>query len=271
MTETYPTDAQLSAMSGASDPEQEVLFVPIGQTPYYTSFYKMLWRLLNVSRRAGDLRVYKDGDLTYGVRAGSWLVGDTLVSYAGSSGNALTNNAANYIYLTAAGTLTRNTSGFPAASATPHIPLAVITTAAGGYSIEAGDLVDRRAAAMFTPPGLAGLETRCGVTAGAEANDKRTVTVQARDAADNALAGRFLIHFWIAAADYGAPDATGNTVSVTTGTTCQTLTANANYAVVSDANGKILFDLTISGAATRFVLAEIDGRVHSSGALAWSA
>ena len=59
MTELYPSDATLNALSGTTDAEQEVLFVTTGESPYYTSFYKMLHRLLNVARRAADLRVFK--------------------------------------------------------------------------------------------------------------------------------------------------------------------------------------------------------------------
>ena len=147
--ERYPSDSELNAMSATVDPEQEVLFIPAGESPYYTSFYKMLYRLLDVARRAGDLRVFKDGEaLTCGARAGRFMDGDTPRSYAGATGVALANNATNYLYLTAAGVLTVNTTGFPAPSATPHIPLAAITTAGGTYAH--GDVVDHRGTALFT-------------------------------------------------------------------------------------------------------------------------
>ncbi|MCD4823585.1 MAG: hypothetical protein K8S55_03190 [Phycisphaerae bacterium] len=148
MTESYLTDSELNALSGTSDFEQEVAFPTIYESPYYTSFYKMLYRLLDVARRAGDLRVFKDGDLTFGVRAGRYLNGDTAVNYAGVSEQSLTNNATNYIYLTAAGVLTVNTTGFPTASATPHLPLATIVTAAGVYDHD--DITDYRGRTMLT-------------------------------------------------------------------------------------------------------------------------
>jgi len=159
MTETHPTDAQLNDMSGTADAEQEVLFIPTGESPYYTSFYKMLYRLLKVSRRAGDLRVFKDGDLTFGVRAGKWFNGDALIEKAELTEQSLTNNQTNYIYYTAAGALTVNTTGFPVPSVTPHIPLAAITTSAGDYdgrdASDGGDITDCRAAALFTVQGSA--------------------------------------------------------------------------------------------------------------------
>jgi len=150
MAEMYPSDTELAALSNTTDPEQEVLFIPTGESPYHISFYKMQYRLLDVARRAGDLRVYKDGNLTFGVRAGLFMDGATVRSYAGSTGNVLTNNQTNYIYLTADATLTINTTGFPAAGTTPHIPLATILTAAGDYDPE-DDVTDYRARSLYAP------------------------------------------------------------------------------------------------------------------------
>jgi len=154
MSELYPSDADLNALSGAGDDEQDVLYVPIGESPYYTSFYKMLYRLLDVARRAGDLRVYKDGELTFGVRAGRFVHGDSSVDYAGTTGQSLTNNATNYIYLTADGTLVVNTTGFPVPSVTAHIPLATIKTGSESQAGESGsyahaDITDYRGRAIF--------------------------------------------------------------------------------------------------------------------------
>ncbi len=147
MTELYPSDSDLNALSGTAESEQEVLYVATGESPYYTSFYKMLYRLLDVARRGGDLRVYKDGDLTFGVRAGQFFNGDSQVNYASATEQSLTNNATNYIYLTADGTLTVNTTGFPVPSVTPHIPLASVTTSAGTF--DHSDITDCRGRAIF--------------------------------------------------------------------------------------------------------------------------
>ena len=159
MAELYQSDAELNALSGTGDGEQEVLYVTTGESPYYTSFYKMLQRLLKATRRAGDLRVFKDGDLTFGVRAGKFFNGDTAVNYSQVTAQALTNNATNYIYLTAAGALTVNTTGFPTPSVTPHIPLATILTAAGVYDgrdlSEGGDVTDYRGRGFLTVCGSA--------------------------------------------------------------------------------------------------------------------
>ena len=206
-------------------------------------------------------------------------------------------------------TLATSTSGFPDPSATPHLPLATIEVASGSYAH--GDITDCRQLGAFRlrtrmtaddenaltdgsnadslhvhdTAGLAdGAVTAAklasaaraavpnlDITAGAEAADTRTVTVQARDAVNDNLAGRFLVRVWIATAEYGAPSAAGNTVSVTAGAEIESKTANADYHLISDAAGKVVLDVQVSGAATRYVLAEIDGRVYSSGQLDWAA
>ena len=156
MTELYPSDEQLAALSGSVDARQEVQFIPVGQTPYHLSFYKMLYRLLDVACRAGDLRVYKDGETTFGVRAGKYFDGAQIRDFAGASAQALSNNAVNSIYLLPGGTLGVSTAGLPSPGAQPHIPLAEITTSAGQYAL--GDIVDYRGAALYSPPGAAPLD-----------------------------------------------------------------------------------------------------------------
>ena len=283
MAELGPSDATLNAMSGTSDAEQEAYFPDYAaDEPFYTAFYAMLYRLLQVCRRAGDLRVYKDGDLTFGVRAGKYFNGDTLVTYAGAAAQALTNNQTNYIYLTAAGALTVNTTGFPTPSVTPHVRLATILTAAGAYNGRAvsdgGDVTDHRGTAFIKvgdgvgPAARQDLMPNLLITAGAEAADKRTITIQARDAGNNNLAQRFLVRVWVATGESGAPSAAGNTVAVETGTDYAVGgLANASYKVISDANGVVAIGVTISGAATRYIMAEVDGRIYSSGAVNWAA
>ena len=273
MTEIYPSDAELNAQSGSADAEQEVLYVATGESPYYTSFYKMLYRLLDAARRAGDLRVFKDGDLTFGVRAGLFMDGDTPVEYAGASAQALTASETNTIYLTADGTLTVNITGFPDPSETPHVPLATIEAGADDYAFS--DLTDYRGRALLqvlhgiAAADLQDLMPNLEVTFGAEGSHVRAICLQARDAGNNNLAARVKARFWIATADFGAPSATDNTVAITTGAQLQEIVADADYEVISDATGKIVFNLTVSGTANRYVLAELDGRIYSSGVIAF--
>ena len=149
MAELYPSDADLAARSGSSDSRQEVLFPAIGESPYYLSFYKMLYRLLDVAELAGQLRVYQDGPLSFGVRPGGFADGSSVVQFAGATGQALTDNSANSICLLADGTLHVSVSGFPDPSLQGHLPLAVITTASGSYGH--GDIVDCRQRSAFAP------------------------------------------------------------------------------------------------------------------------
>lgn len=277
MTERYPTDADLNALSGATDPEQEVLFLPIGESPYHTSFYKMLYRLLDVSRRAGDLRVYKDGDLTFGVRPGRWMNGQAEVVYAGSEGNALDNNLDNHVYLLPDGTLATNTIGFPDPVDQPHLPLAKITTSLGTYAHD--DITDLRGRALYRPcAGLAGdleahavsLMPTLSITAGDEVSDARTLSVQVRDAAGSDQAGRFVIRAWLAESEFASPSPTGNTVAVSAGSTLREIQANADYQLITDSSGLSSLDVTITSAATRYLMAEIDGKIYSSGPVDWA-
>ena len=279
MAETAISDATANALSGTTDSATGLVYPTIAST-YYTDFYRLVHRLIQCSIKPGgnELRVHKDGgdaDLQFSVRAGRYYDGTAERNYAGATAQTLTDDSTNYIYLTAGGTLTVSTTGFPNPGTTPHIPLATILTADGSYDyndithytgravhnvchgISAADLQDR------TP--------YLTVTAGAEAGDKIQVTIQAKDAGGNNLAQRMLARVWAAATEYAAPDATGNTVSIDTGTPIQEVTADAHHLVLSDAGGTIVYGLTVSGAATRYVMAEIDGRVYSSGAITFAA
>jgi len=254
MTETALTDSQANALAGTTDPDLDITFCDIGEAQYYTTDLKKEAVVLRMLKALpGALRVFKDGDLTFGVRAGEFLDGATLREYAGAAGQSLTDDATNYLYLTAAGALTKNTTGFPA---TPHLPLATVLTASGAYAH--GDVTDCRPRSAFQLVG--GL----AIAAGAESADKRTVTIQSGP-------WRQKVRFWIATSDYGAPGAAGNTVSIATGTTLQTLVAHADYEVISDAAGTVEVDITVSGAASRYLLAEVDGRIYSSGEITWAA
>jgi hypothetical protein len=131
MAEVYPSDNTL--LNIQSDGETGVQYIPTGTAPYYLQFRKLLYRLLLAARRANDLRVYDEGGLDIGVKSGKFWLGTELVSYSGSSGNALADDkAAIYIYLDSAGALVTNEyTGFPDMSVTPHIRLAVVTTSGG--------------------------------------------------------------------------------------------------------------------------------------------
>ncbi len=148
MAELYPSDSELSALSATVD-AGGLPHMTIAQSPFYIHRLKLEnWLARALASNSNALRVYKDGDLTFGVRAGKFLDGDTVRNYAGASEQALTNNQTNYIYVIADGTLTVNTTGFPTPSTTPHIPLATILTATGEYDHD--DVTDYRGRAFLS-------------------------------------------------------------------------------------------------------------------------
>jgi hypothetical protein len=131
MAEVYPSDNELLNLQEES--ETGVEYIATGQSPYYLQFRRLLYRLLLAMKRANDLRVYDEGGLDIGVKAGKFIAGTQQVDYAGSSGNTLADDKANiYVYLTDAGILVTNEyTGFPDMATTPHIRLAIVTTSGG--------------------------------------------------------------------------------------------------------------------------------------------
>jgi len=131
-----------------------VEYIPTGTAPYYLHFMKLLYRLLLAAKRANELRVYDEGGLDIGVKAGEFWLGTQLVSYNGSSGNTLADDKANiYVYLNSSGTLvTDEYSSFPDMVTTPHIRLAVVTTADGDIQ----SITDYRMGHNFMVPYAAG-------------------------------------------------------------------------------------------------------------------
>ena len=135
MTESQPSDAELNGLSGVTDSETGFVYPVNWTAPYRTLLYRWLRQMLHISRRGGDLRVYQDGDLTFGVRAGLIRHGATTISYAGATAQALTDDDTNYVYLTSAGVLTVNITGFPAdPEAFPLATIAVGTESAEAVS-----------------------------------------------------------------------------------------------------------------------------------------
>jgi hypothetical protein len=152
MAEVYPSDNTL--LNIQSDSESGVEYIPTGTSPYYLQFRKLLYRLILATRRANDLRVYDEGSLDIGVKAGKFWLGTELVSYNGSSGNTLADDKDNiYIYLNSSGNLvTDEYSGFPDMATTPHVRLAVVSTSDGDID----SISDARGASGFVIPYGAG-------------------------------------------------------------------------------------------------------------------
>jgi hypothetical protein len=205
---------------------------------------------------------------------------DTLHTHAGKVSSTRTITAGDG--LTGGGDLSANRTVSALADATggANLAKAVSVTANGlavkvdGTSIQGSgsdqlEIKDGGVSVAKAAAAVQDLMPNALVTAAAEVANVRAITIQTRDAANNALAAHEKVRVWIATADYGAPDATNNTFGLTTGTQLRELTANADYEVISDAGGMVVFDLTVAATASRYVLAEIDGRIYSSGELAF--
>ena len=109
------------------------------------------------------------------------------------------------------------------------------------------------------------------VTAGSEAANARTLTLQVIDRVKREWKDRFLIEVWLQATATGAPSATGNTVAWVTGTVTETVLPNAHWRVITTVDGLASLDVTIAGAATRYVGFVIGSIVQVSSAITWAA
>jgi hypothetical protein len=148
MAEVYPSDATLNAL--VNDSLTGVLYVTTGEAPYYLSYRKMLYRLLLASQKANEMRLFDEGSLNVGVKAGKFWDGTTLRTYAGSTGNTLADDKANiYVYINSAGTLViTEYSAYPDTHVN-HIRLATVTTSGGDITA----ITDDRGHHAFYTPG----------------------------------------------------------------------------------------------------------------------
>jgi len=152
MAEVYPSDNEL--LNIQTDDETGVEYIPTGTAPYYLHFRKLLYRLLLATQRANDLRVYDEGGLDIGVKAGKFWLGTELISYEGSSGKTLADDKENiYIYLDSSGSLVIDEySSFPDMANTPHIRLGQVSTSDGDIN----SITDCRAGHNIVMPSAAG-------------------------------------------------------------------------------------------------------------------
>lgn len=152
MAEIYPSDNELLNLQ--SDGETGVEYIPTGTAPYYLHFRRLLHRLLLAMRRANDLRVYDEGGLDIGVKAGKFWLGTDLITFGGSTGGTLADNkTAIYVYLDTQGSLvTEEYAGFPSMAAVPHVRLAIVSTSGGDIV----SIVDCRAGHNIAIPYAAG-------------------------------------------------------------------------------------------------------------------
>jgi len=142
---------------------------------------------------------------------------------------------------------------------------ATATSTAGplmGFVVETAGATDTTVRVLLASEVTQDFGTTLSLSAADDEDGTGTVTIQVQDAAGNDLAGRFLVHCWTDDTDFGAPTAlTG--FAPTTGTTISAYTANADLAVLTDANGRIVLDCNKGSAGTIYVMAELGGRASS--------
>ncbi len=148
MQPKQPSNDALAALGVGAYGDSGLPYMTIGQFPHYTNKLFRQYFMDQVLLPLVSFRVYQrstDTALQYSVMAGKVPYGDTEVSYAGTTAEDLTPSATNYIYLTTAGTLVKNTTGFPVPSVTPHMKLAEYVTTA----TEIASFIDYRDTAIF--------------------------------------------------------------------------------------------------------------------------
>ncbi len=124
MTMEYlPSDTTLLGLT--CDDDTGVPYIATGLSPYYLEFRKMLYQLLRVSRRANDLRVYRDGAISIGIRPGRCLIGGVVADYPGGSGIVIEPESSVTVTIDASCEIQLCTAGVPI-DRTGSIPLAVV-------------------------------------------------------------------------------------------------------------------------------------------------
>ena len=281
MSELFPSDSYLENLSGLTDSRTGVYYPAKGEgLDWYVSFVKCIYRLVKNVSLSSSLRVYRATSLYCGIKSGTFFDGTTFRDYAGAEYQALTDNTTNYIYLTADGTLTVNTSGFPDPSSVRHIRLATIETSDGSYDDD--DIVDYRQGNLWSIAGpveadalsdaVADMIAKVSVSVGAESSDTIAVTLQVQDAQGNSLSERFLLHAWLSDSQYGGEctAAPNSSTSWSTGTQLEEITTDKRWTVITDATGKAVLDISDSGTPTFYLNIEIDGRIYTSSAITFA-
>ena len=173
-SEVYPPDATINALAGTTETDTGFAYLTIAEAPYYTTELKEQYRNQQLLAAVAGLRVADEGGVTFGVYPGKFFDGLSLRSYGGATGESLTDSATNYVYLTAAATLTVNTTGFPEQASTPHLKLATIVCASGDIT----SMTDHRNEHVFAVPRQISRRT-ITVPWGSDYATKKTITVPA--------------------------------------------------------------------------------------------
>ena len=107
---------------------------------------------------------------------------------------------------------------------------------------------------------------------GAEDANAISITININSINANAIAVRFLLHAWLSDDAGGIETATGpdGAVSWTTGAQLESITTKKRWTAITSAAGEAALSLTESTAKTWYLNVEIDGRVWTSEAIAFT-
>ena len=276
--EAWPADAAVEALDGTTDPRTGLPYVAKGTGPTSVPTYEVQYNRRQARQNSAlggvrELQVVDEGGLSVGAYPGAYRLGGLDRSFDGATGRTVFDNDVSFVYLDSAGVLqiVTDATGWPADKST-FVPLAEVT-AAGGDITAITDVRGRVRTHVAGPADAASWLPTLLLSAGAESGDNIDVTVQVKDALGQNLAIRGLVRMWVGDAAFGgeAAAAPDGGMSVPTGTLMQTITANKQIVVLTDATGKAVLRLTQSGSKTFYLMAELDGRAYASGALVFAA
>ena len=142
----FPSDAAVEAFDGTTHQRTGLVFVPKGAGPTSSPTLEVqvnrtLDRLHALVTESNALRAVDEGALLVGVYPGFYTLGGAAKEFAGFTGQSLTDNAVNWVWIDAANALIVSTANFPVDLDT-FVPVAKITTASGDIT----EIEDRRGA-----------------------------------------------------------------------------------------------------------------------------
>ncbi|MCK6483611.1 MAG: hypothetical protein HUU22_15050 [Phycisphaerae bacterium] len=272
--EAFPADAAIALLDGTTDPATGLPYVAKGVGPASTPPYEIQYnrRQQRENRHLALIAaglVVDEGGLRIGVYPFDCTLGGQHRHFGGATNQAVPDNATRYVFVDASNAL--QIAASEPADVTSFVPLAVVTTLNGAMSIT--PLINR--ARIVVPPvgAVGGLIPTVGLSIGPEdepSGGDRVISVQLKDANGASLAARSLMRLWITASEYGAPSASGHSAAVTVGEVYATELTDGAFLVITDDAGAAELTINVSGAAERYVMAECDGRIYSSGAIDWT-
>lgn len=107
--------------------------------------------------------------------------------------------------------------------------------------------------------------------ASGEVSNVINVNLQVTDRLKQIWEGRWPLLVWVTPTPDGDPDPTGNTVGIVSpGATFASLIPGAAYLMLTGPQGQLPLQITVAGAATRYIYASMNGRSFNSGPIAWT-